>query len=87
MMENMYNSKQIRKVSELFIQTGILLASLHYEYKNTERAMGYLNFIKYEAEKSNKFTHKIHIYLKLSEVASLMGKYRLGLIYAQRSLE
>lgn len=87
MIKNFHNSKTTRRVPELFIRSGFLLASLHYEYKNTERALECLNIIKYETDKYQKWNLKMKIYMKMSEVASLMGKSQLSLIYAQKSLE
>jgi len=43
--------------------------------------------VKFEAEKIKDWYILKKIYLKLSENACMLGKYKLGLLYAQRSLE
>jgi hypothetical protein len=82
MVESFHNSPVPKRVPEIFIRSGLLLASLHYEYKNTEKAFECLKVIKYESEIYKKWNLKKKIYFKLSEVASLMGKTQLALIYA-----
>lgn len=87
MVENFHNLPMTKRFPELFLRSGLLLATLLYEYKNTERALECLRVLKYHSSKFKKWNMKKKIYMKMSEVASLMGKGKLALVYAQKSLE
>ena len=74
MLESFCDSKLTKTFPELEIRSGILLASVHLQYQNSEKALEYLNVIKYLAEKNFKYKLKKKIYLQLSEIVLLMGK-------------
>jgi len=70
--------------SGLKIEVGYSLARIHMLYLNLEIALELLRMVKFEASAIKDYRAVKFVYLKLAEVGCMMGKYKLGLLYAQR---